>query len=505
MRDQRLFARASAVTQDREGYHQNLIDGRKLEDSDQRAARLHLELDPSDRVELLLTVHRHDERGTGAVGKNLGDGIPDLRRSARDFPQAQDNEYGGITLTTTWVASDFQLTSVSSYQDLATNYAFDGDATPLPLQTISSLLDAQQLSQELRVQSSSGGQFNWLVGLYWLDEELVSDFDLRDAFIGIYNLDATVETDSLGLFGQVSHALTDRLNWNVGLRYTEDEKRAVDRQFLPAFGLDFALPQQNDWQEVTGHLGLDFELTDRSFLYAKVSRGYKSGGFNLPGDGLAYDPEILVSYEVGSKSRLAGDRVTLGATLFHYDYRDMQVFQVRNFQTLIENAAESTVDGVEVEVKARPIAGLQINASAGYLDAEYDRFLSLDPLNPFAGLNDLKGNRLNRAPKLSFDFGIQKSFHLGDRIGYLTPRIDTSWQDAMFFRQFNLPAERQGSFGRTDVRLTWDSQGGRWNAQGFIENLEDEDAIGNLLVSQAALSAVLLPPRTWGARFGYRF
>ena len=479
---------------DRDGYHDNLFDGSTLDDADATSLRGRLDFEISSGARLTLSAYRHDEGGAGSVTKNLDDGIADMRSSARDFPQSQDNEYGGVTATFAYTRPAWTLTSLTSVQDLTTDYTFDSDGTAFPFQHLTTILDAEQLSQELGVASNTGGKGQWQMGAFYLDEDVISDFDLDDAFIGVFTIDSRVETESFALFGRYSHEVSSNARVYAGVRYNDDEKTAVDAQFFPFFGLDFAIPQQVSYDEVTGDAGVDFQLSDSSFLYAKYSRGYKSGGFNLPGDGQPYLPEFVNAFEVGIKNLLSANRIRLNASVFHYDYEDMQVFQIRSFQTLIENAAEATIDGVEVELQARLAPGNLLNFGVGYLDAEYDSFVSVDPLDPFSGPRDLAGNQLNRAPELSLNFGIQHAFELGEGRGYLTPRVEYSWQDEVFFRQFNLPRESQGLFSRTDLRVAWDSSSTRYRVEAYVKNIEDDDVIGNMLINATNLSATLYAP-----------
>ncbi|MDX1383582.1 MAG: TonB-dependent receptor [Thermoanaerobaculia bacterium] len=500
-----ISGQLSFTTDERDGFHDNLFDGSSLDDSDYTAVRGRLDFAFSDSSELAATGFVHDEGGTGSVAKNLDDGIDDPRASARDFPQSQDNSFAGLTATYGYTRPGWVLTSLTSVQDMDTEYTFDSDGTAQPIQHLTTILEGEQLSQELRVASASGGRGQWQVGAYYLDEDLVGDFDLEDAFLGIYTIDSTVDTESFAIFGRYAHDVGDSLRVYGGLRYNDDDKSAVDAQFLPAFGIDFAIPQSVSYDEMTGDLGVDVQLSPSSFLYAKYSRGYKSGGFNLPGDGQPYLPEFVNAWEVGIKNLLSERRVRLNASAFHYDYEDMQVFQIRNFQTLIENAAEATIDGVEVEVQARLIPGNLLDASVGWLDAEYDNFSSVDFLNPGAGIQDLSGNRLNRAPEWSFHVGAQHALELAGDAGYLTPRVEYSWRDEVFFRQFNLPRESQGSFSRVDLRVMWDSAGGRYRAEVYGKNLGDDDVIGNMLINATNLSATYYAPLTWGGSFGVRW
>ena len=77
-------------------------------------------------------------------------------------------------------------------------------------------------------------------------------------------------------------------------------------------------------------------------------RGFKSGGTNSLDNSPAFDPEFIWSYEAGLK--MTTDRVQFNGSLFYYDYSDLQVSTFLNGTTVVENAAEATITGLELEV-----------------------------------------------------------------------------------------------------------------------------------------------------------
>src|SRR5690606_22688653 len=119
-------------------------------------------------------------------------------------------------------------------------------------------------------------------------------------------------------------------------------------------------------------------------------QGFKSGGFNgranNPGEEQPYDPETVVSYEIGAKSQWMDGRLLANLALFYNDYQD---FQARvsdcvpnpadpSLPCLISltvlNAGELETSGVELELLARPVDALTLEAQVGYLNAEYGEF-----------------------------------------------------------------------------------------------------------------------------------
>ena len=85
------------------------------------------------------------------------------------------------------------------------------------------------------------------------------------------------------------------------------------------------------WDEFTPSVTLDYNMSDDVMVYATYSRGFKSGGFNYPAvtnrpiNESALEPEILDMYELGMKGEFFDSTMRLNASLYYYDYSDLQV------------------------------------------------------------------------------------------------------------------------------------------------------------------------------------
>ncbi len=175
---------------------------------------------------------------------------------------------------------------------------------------------------------------------YWED-----DIDPADMLTGKTER-TLVDVKSRGwaVYGDFTWAVSDRVELTAGARYTYDKKEIESRVFDSGgalgnnFNFEFftngVVRNSADWDDFTPRLALSFDVNDDVTLYGTASRGYKSGGFatfgyDLQGqdvndDGsapagttpLEFDPEQVDSFEVGMKSRLAGNTLQLNAALF---------------------------------------------------------------------------------------------------------------------------------------------------------------------------------------------
>src|SRR5690606_8060094 len=125
---------------------------------------------------------------------------------------------------------------------------------------------------------------------------------------------------------------------------------------------------KESFAEPSGLLSLDYQATDNIFAYAKVSYGYRTGGFNFRGgvtaDSFApFDPETVTEYEVGTKLDLLDRRIRLNVSAYHDDYNDVQVtgifYGVNDVPVgITSNAAKAKIDGLEAEIRVQPTTSL---------------------------------------------------------------------------------------------------------------------------------------------------
>src|SRR5690606_7152017 len=124
-------------------------------------------------------------------------------------------------------------------------------------------------------------------------------------------------------------------------------------------------------------VSLAYTINDDAMVYATVGRGFRSGGFNAtPTLGRIFDAEETTSYEVGFKTTWFDRMLSVNGAVFQTDYDDRQEFILivaEGAQALI-NIPKSRVRGAELEVAARPVEGLELQASLGLMDTKIRQF-----------------------------------------------------------------------------------------------------------------------------------
>jgi iron complex outermembrane receptor protein len=436
----------------------------------------------------------------------------DVPGTSRTLGAAGLWEQGGVNLTIDWALSDdVALRSITAFRNFQFQWINDGDGVEDFAVNYAQDDDSDLITQEIQLFSTTDSAFSWIGGLYFLGEESTTKIDIPIApfFSGVFN-DGTAETTAAAIFGQVSWDFTDSLRLNLGARYSYEEKE-VD-YVNNVFGGLTPIQEKNDWDAFTPKIGLDWFVSDDVMLFGSITQGFKSGGFNLLAAQGSFDQEDVTSLEVGTKGAYFDGRMQLNASVFYYDYQDLQVGKVVNLSAVIENAAEASIYGAEIELKTLITDNFSVDAGLSLLKTEYDKFLTEDPGLPTGtGEIDLAGNALPRAPEYQGFISALYSFPLN---GGATIDLWGNFQftDEQFFTQFNRPNVAQGSYQVLNAKLSYISGDGRWRITLFGDNLTEEDYFTNALESGVPTPGVdaVLPqyfvgaPRTYGLQVSYQ-
>jgi iron complex outermembrane receptor protein len=418
--------------------------------------------------------------------------------------QAEDrSKYDGwgLSAQVDWSINDsLALKSITGVREFDTYWAGDPDVSPLPLILSVENLSHEQFSQELRLSGQAWDRkLDYTAGLYYGDQTTTYQNRVSFPFIGLPGYDFVgddpVESETKAAFLHTEWHLTDRFNVTAGVRYTKEEKTYNYTRLNPdgttgnpAVGSLHGESgtykgSQTDWR-----LGVDYQLSDSSMVYAQVSTGFKGGGVNprpyLPTQVRPFNPEEVTAYEVGSKNYFFDRKLRLNVSTFFSDYKDIQLMLVQCPQfnppgfpedfpcASPQNAGDAEIKGAELETEFRPIPGLSFDASLSYIDFAYTR---IDPQagGPSRPTGPQIGDSIPNTPEWKYSVGAQYEALIGNAV--VTPRLDWSWQDKQFASVNSNPLTRLGSYGLLNARIgfkpNFDST---WDAALEVTNLTNE-------------------------------
>lgn len=516
-----FLGRIAWRTENHGGYTPNRFTGGSLDAANQQSVRGSLLARLGTDAELLLTADtdRVDTGGFANVvlgtttdlplpGIALGGVAASGRAVSADAPSYYRRDIHGGSARLSIGFDGFSLSAISGYREMNERVGADIDGTSADFVRAAYRRKQWQASQELNLASDNDGRLKWLLGVYYLHEDQDSNETYAFPTIGfVLSIGGEPRTNSYAAYAQASYDLTDALTVTGGLRYTLDRKKASEHQLIPEFGVAARANLAGEWDALTPKVSIDYRPSENVMAYASVSRGFRSGGFNLGGlQGRAFEPEFVWSYEAGVKAQFMNRRLTTNLALFRSDYTDMQVFQIRALTATVENAASAELSGVELEVTALLDEGLRVEFAGSYLDATFESFQSLDESRAALGLIDLGGNRLPRAPKSKFNIAVEKRWEMAEG-GSLTGRIGYHWTDRVYFSEFNRPIISQKAVGVWNGVVTYEA--GRYRLAAFAQNITDETIYSNKLIGAGLLGFNILatpaPPRTYGVEVGVRF
>ena len=519
----RVRGRLAYVYKDRDGFSKNILANSRLADIDTYGGRGSIWFIGNENLDFLMSFDYSRDRTAGIAYKPIHTAAPLLPGHIEpndpfdvnhDIISTEDRELFGGSGKITWVVNDVSIVSVSAARSLDFYLFEDVDGSSLPLIGLGRDLKQVQASEELRVFNSSAEENRWLFGAYFFTEdaeEITSLFSLGTVTANDVNLVAR----TYAVFGEGTYGLTDRLSITVGSRFTYEEKEFdLGRIFTNTQGVEaVVLPKVSDresWRAFLPKFGLQFKESKDLLFYGTIARGFKSGGydsFQLEATFQdSFDPEFVISYELGAKTRWFEDRLEVNASTFYNDHSDLQVQQTvaanvpGNTQLKTTNAAEAVDYGIEIEIKNRPMVGLDIGGSLAVLQSEYKDFINDDGI-------DVSEHPLIRSPKLSTNLVVQYQLPLTD-FGDLIFRIEHQFQSQIYFTETKERILSQGDFHNLNARIAYKHEGGGFTFAIFGKNLTDEESINVSFDFRDQINSVIRafnPPRTYGLECQYRF
>jgi iron complex outermembrane receptor protein len=550
-----LSVRLAGQTVDRGGYGRNIGTGEPVNDAHSRTARLTLVTKLGDNVTDRLVADYYNARDHNFGYRYLGESFtpaeisdPSLdpanyvpvpvSRGDRVPTNPQDTAglgplnhlrtYGASNELSVNVSDLLTLSSVTGYRYLLSQIANSlyGGVDEVTMGSIYEKSDS--FTQELRL-SGDNGRFKYVIGGYYFYEDHVADnrapfnallFGGPDQFVQFYNAGGFEKTKAYAAFGQADIKLFSGLTLSLGLRYSHEKKDL--KEFIsvdlvtpydtsvpigPLFPTTGLVSKSASWSSTDPRVSLSYKFNPRVLGYITYSQGFKSGGFNIGGVQPPFDPERIKDYEAGLKGDFLNGMLRANVAAFYYDYSELQVNQGRGLSLLTVNAASAKIKGVEAEFTALPTTNLRLSLNAAWLDATYTDFETDDPARLGLGTLNLKGNRLNYAPK--YKVGGSIAYTIPTPYGDFTPTADVVWTDRVYFTPYNTSRLSQSAYANLDLSIRWVGNNPDWTGNIFVRNVTDKVYISNAAIDNPLLKSARLgqvsAPRTFGVQVTRHF
>ena len=478
------------------------------------------------------------------------DNDPHNRKACNYVGTTADIEAYDATLLVDYALDNgWVINSITSYDE----YSFRGTQNEVmqlmgPYGKYNDTHDNNAWQQELRLTSAGGETIDWLAGLFYYKSEFdrgdnggramflsdsASDDPVLASILGVPfgtpgqegYVDGSQDTDYYAIYGQATWNINDKFSITAGARWQREEKDAYINQWVndetitvisanlsPFFAESGDMDRDTD--ELTWSITPQMFVTDDTMIFATVSHGFKSGGFNAgfsatPLDEREFADEDIMHYEAGVKTEFLEGNMRLSASVFYTETDDYQDGVFVGGQFKVGNAEKMELKGFEVEGTALITDRLTADFAVSYADLEYDKNLTgqCDPFRTPDGINggcDLSGEHPVNAPEWKGNLSLmwEDTVSWGD---YYV-RGNWSWTDEYNTTFSADPRWTQDSYSWLTFRV-----GTRWDAYelvAWVDNATDEevvtlDAVPNILAlpGDSSVQSFLMPPRSYGLTF----
>ncbi|MHC6647049.1 TonB-dependent receptor [Alteromonas sp. HB246098] len=525
-------------------------DGPSLDKERAKGARGKLQWDINDNIELMLIADYSDTSAPSGVrvfrsvseasleASNIDSRTPVIpgesnRQVNINDPHHYDMKDWGGSAELNWWLDDHQITSITAYRNWQMDDALDIDSTGVDIPVsayigygtpsfrgvVNSTKDTEQMSQEVRLQSTHEGAFQYTIGAYlWgtnyigiNQERRTVCYDLvaarpvysncegvppPAAYVASQSYDqlTDVSTQYYALFGQFDYELSQKLSVSLGLRSQRDvfewdvqQRGIVEEGDLPEPRYEGAGKQH--YTETTGKLSFQYALESGANAYATYSKGYKGPGadFALP-DSAPLEPEYVDAYEIGYKTQWFNRRLNLTSALFWQDFENTQVSYFDETDVIFRptNAGKTRQRGLEIDGMFAATNNLTLTLATTWLDAEFQSYSVAcyvndpSPSCSESGTKDVSGETTTFSPEFKIVSGLHyESDALSNGATWFL-QANHRWQSEVQYDASQNPATIQGAYGIADVFIGYTAASQRYSVSLFVKNIFDTQYVNNL-------------------------
>ncbi|MFN6377856.1 MAG: TonB-dependent receptor [Flavobacteriales bacterium] len=453
-----------------------------------------------------------------------------LRRIAQ-----HEREVSNTSLVAKYYRKNFTITSITAYQRIGLAFKdvdFPGFYSSFHTKEVGEPLPPQQVyTQEFRVNSVGDKRISYTAGLFSFIQEgyepsTNTAYELSAPEAAFYEVPFGTSFISRNVsnnagaaaFGELNFKITSWLKVTGGLRYDLEEREATFNGFADAAFINGEVVNFKPDTTVSGtysalspKFAVTYSINKLSNVYASYNRGFRAGGVNAqryaPSLSISqtFDPEYSDNFELGYKSFLWNNKVSINAAVFYISWTDLQLFNLAApFTYARSNIGDAQSLGAELEVSALPIKGLQVDAAIGFNQTEYGEF-SLQRVNFFTAVEtetDITGNSLSNAPSHTVFVAAQyeREFFKGAMKGFVRGEVRnicsyyTDIQNTLEQPTYTLISARAGiAFSKTTISF-------------WVQNLTDETYLAfGTSDSSFGTSVRTAAPRTFGGSVAVNF
>jgi iron complex outermembrane receptor protein len=441
----KLFLGVTGLYEHTDGFYKNAYTNSSFDKQHALGGNYSLHYLPAERWKIVLNVKHLANRNNGAfpLAGSLSDALADPFTVNQDaVTELVDNTFNA-SASIQYFARSVNITSQTAYQSNYRYYKTPIDADFGPIDGITIINNygpvwnkVKALTQEIRFASVSPSRLKWTGGLFLFAQQSptkqATHFGKDAAMVGSPDIDyaiinsSKIKNKGAAVYTQLSYALDKKWEISGGLRYDYQHTSAnVLGEYLPDGAPDPVFETRSDttatahYNAISPKVSISLQPSKNNNLYLSFSRGYRTGGLTqLSSDPsqpplYAYKPEYSNNVEFGSKNMLLNNRFRVNAAVFYTSVTNAQVpsLILPDAVTITRNAGQLKSKGIEAELAATLIKGLELMYNIGYTHAEYTTL----KLSQGGAEVDLKGNKQIFTPDITSMLAAQYSLDLCKR------------------------------------------------------------------------------------------
>jgi outer membrane receptor protein involved in Fe transport len=511
------------------GYVDDPAHGRDVNDGNTYGGRFSLLIAPTDRLRIRGSVLLENIRSNGT---NMVDLDPVTFKPAygdlkhlRLIEEPNDIDYRLYNATVDYDFGSVGLVSATSFGTLDQHQFQDASSVYGPLLTgalgiplgagVDQSMTQRRFTQEVRLASSRNDRLEWTLGAFYTHEKnrLGQDLFAVDGVTG----DAVPSLDGLIIvslpstyseyagFANATWHIAPKFDLTAGGRWSHNKQSDVQNTTgLLAGGANSFSGNSSD-SVFTYSIAPSFKPNANTRIYARVAKGYRPGGPNavspLAPEGVPrqFAPDTTTNYELGVKTETDDRLLSLEASAFLIDWKDIQLLaQVEGFG-VNTNGGAARSKGIELTAGLNPSRSLSLYASGSYVDAYLTK---PTPVLVGGGV----GDPLPFNPKWQGTIGAEYKQPMSPSV---TGHAGLSWHyTGVRYSDFD-PANGQRrlrAYSQVDAHAGADI--GRFRLDAFAHNITDSRGIVNLGFFgdvNGDIAAAVIRPRSFGLALGYRY
>ena len=368
-----------------DGYFTNLFTGKKADDQKSGSGRIRLEWKPTGRLHLgLMSTYDYSRQGgyPYAACDPLTHRPGDADYNDYSFYKRAMSTTG---LTVEYKGAGYSLSSKTAFQYLSDHQGIDQDFSTASIYFARQDQKQKMVSEEFNIKSTTAGRYKWLFGAFGFWQGIDNTVTL-DYLSAKYSTRKLYDTPTCGfaLYHQstLDSLLADGLSLTFGLRYDYERASTDYLAYKDAGGgsnQTDAFYSKLDFSQLTPKIALQYMFPSTGLLYATVTKGYKTGGFNTSferEEDRSFRPESSWNYELGGKHPFLDNRLRAEIALFWIGWKNQQISQTlpSGRGSMLANAGRSVSKGVEVTLQGNPVNGLMVQVNYGFTHATFKEY-----------------------------------------------------------------------------------------------------------------------------------